>query len=121
MTDEQLTQLEALASVVPTGTWEIHQSAFDILITIGTHIVVGSLGISSYGDGPRIARFITAACTAVPHLIAEVRRLRAALAQEEQIVTDVLTEVMHELKMGAQFDNITLAIAARIALQRLKG
>jgi tellurite resistance protein len=51
---------------------------------------------------------------------AEVARLRAELETEQQIVADVLQDIYLEWRDGAKFENMPLAVAARIELRRME-
>lgn len=78
MSDNDLNRLEALANAATPGPWEAENDC-------GTGILSGMLGgrprMMPFGDVWTFADavFIAAARTAVPELIAEVRRLRERL------------------------------------------
>lgn len=73
ITDEELTKWEALANEAEPGPWE--KDGYDV--RDGEHCVVADCGY------PYDAAFIAESRTAVPQLVEEVRRLRAALEAME--------------------------------------
>jgi hypothetical protein len=107
MTDERLAELEGLARAATPGPWEVETTprpsgtgVYRRGLTItspgkpnrtyphmpGIVAMIG--GSSSFENEPALADadrdFIAAARTAVPELVAEVRRLRADLARCEE-------------------------------------
>lgn len=76
MTEQELTALDALAQEAAPGPWEAED-------TYGGYAYIAKLQVSrDDGDMPVAdARFIAAARTAVPALVAEVRRLQQDAAR----------------------------------------
>lgn len=87
MNDEQLAEIEARAAAATAGPWETY--AFDesqrpiigLPYSGGKQELIAVVSVGSYRPrGFENLDFIIAARTDVPALVAEVRRLRAALA-----------------------------------------
>lgn len=93
MTPERLSELQALADAATPGRW-LWQSTGLLGADIGTS---GSpekwLAHVANEDAHDNARFITAARTAVPELVAEVERLQVLLADREAEVERLLVEL----------------------------
>jgi len=79
MTDEELARIEALANAAAPGPWEIrtHDELYAVKGQAGW---VASMDADTSSADAANAFFIAAARDAVPALVAEVRRLRAAAA-----------------------------------------
>jgi hypothetical protein len=123
-----LDALEALCQAATPGTWEAKNIPYrhdvgppsDMWDVYCEYQGPGNgwYGVCDNYDEPT-AQFVAASRTALPALLAECRRLRAENERDRQIVSDVLQETYLELRDGATFANITLAIAARIELRRM--
>jgi len=81
--DEQLAELEALAEKATPGPWEI-DDWFGITNPDGDD--VGCV------DSRESAELIAASRTAIPSLIAEVKRLRAVVADRAAVVNDAIAD-----------------------------
>jgi hypothetical protein len=79
MTDEQLAELEALAEKATPGPWEI-DDWFGITNPDGDD--VGCV------DSRESAELIAASRTAIPSLIAEVKRLRAVVSDRASVIEE---------------------------------
>ncbi len=75
MTDEQLAEIQSLLENTTPGPWAV--SYLRHVISIEPEIVEEGLQAVADCDSPADAEFIAAACTALPALLAEVRRLVA--------------------------------------------
>lgn len=78
LTEEQLAELEALADAATPGPWGVYHDIDDWYDVWADIAIKGDTRVS----GPGIyadASFIATARTAIPQLIAEVRRLKAKI------------------------------------------
>ena len=76
LTDAELERLEELASGATPGPWaEMNRGLYPMVYGPNGERVCRSV------DSKNDTIYIAAACNAVPQLVAEVRRLRAELAQ----------------------------------------
>lgn len=80
MTEEQLAKLERLANAATPGPWETNEDWTHEIHASGRGILIGNVprGPEPYGRAGDAA-FIAASRSAVPALVAEVRRLRELL------------------------------------------
>lgn len=90
MTPERLAEIEALVAAATPGPWSDCGDG-DILgdndeIIVGTTIFLRNPSESDREYRLKDAGFIAAARTAVPELLAEVRRLEAELAEQERVL-----------------------------------
>lgn len=84
LTDQQLAEYAALNSAATPGPWTVSEDYSDVLAPDGDQL-------ASYWNptsATRNGEFIAAARSAVPALLAEVRRLRAALEQIRHLHKD---------------------------------
>ena len=110
MTEEQLAELEALANAATDGPWTVKKTEFEDaqadaffddvytveakhlweICDISTHERMNEFAVYSREMDRADAAFIAAARTAVPDLIAEVRRLRGLLQRCDPFLEHLL-------------------------------
>ncbi len=107
MTDDELDRLDALAQAATPGPWQVrkHPGEFDMVrqaewttcgdpghwdcaVTQTVHDVSVSHSHLSSDRAMRDAAFIAASRTAIPALVAEVRRLRALVGEDRRASVD---------------------------------
>lgn len=115
MTEEELTAIEARATAATREPWVVGDA---YLPTVS--LSVGQ--VSVYGMGMEVAEcqidadaaFIAAARVDVPALVAEVRRLRAALAVEGEGGMGYLAQYVSEIKVGDRIRASDVEVLARV-------
>ncbi|MGW2720811.1 hypothetical protein [Streptomyces sp. NPDC001492] len=100
-TDQQLNDLETLAKNIPAGPWTVDDTHAELR---GSH---GNL-LADLWDDRLGAYFAALSPDAVRALVAEVRRLRAALANEERQHGDTIDDRDHFHEMA---DKLAYAVA----------
>lgn len=89
MSEQRLSEIEAIANAATRGPWEAWSSdgkEWNVAAPDGdciAHKVCGNLGMDEGTDDEDVARFVAESRTAVPELIDEVRRLRLALGLKD--------------------------------------
>lgn len=86
ITDQRLDEIEALASKATRGPWWACNlgGEWNVAAPDGDCIayrICGNLGMDDGTDDEDVAKFVAASRTDVPDLVAEIRRLRLAVAQ----------------------------------------
>lgn len=113
MTEEELAAIEARATAATREPW----------IVGDMYVPPACLSaVSVYGMGMEVAEcqidadaaFIAAARVDVPALVAEVRRLRAALAVEGEGGMGYLAQYVSEIKVGDRIRASDVAVLARV-------
>jgi hypothetical protein len=106
MTDEEIDRIEALATGATRTPWATAVVDSDEVVVRNAYSTqesgdwVCAVGYSEYWETRRNADFISACSTAVPDLIAEVRKLKAALRSIRDGDSSTLTGAQHIAAMA---------------------